>query len=261
MKRYVACLLLLVVIIVPGATVSFAESWQHDLQPYIWFPTSVEGTSTVDGDTIDLDLDAEDVLDLFNFALSVRYEAWKGDYGLIVDGMYIDLEGDYRIPAPAPPFAAGDTTNIKPDIDEVVIDLAGAYRFAEDNWYTDLIGGFRYTYLKQEIGLTLPAPAPAQNLGGSEDYIEPMFGLRLVRIPTERWKVVFRGDMSGFGIGNGSDLTWNTLFGAGYQPWEKASLKFGYRIYDIDYSTGSGADKFGFDARMQGPYLGASFYF
>jgi arylsulfatase len=39
------------------------------------------------------------------------------------------------------------------------------------------------------------------------------------------------------------------------QPWDRASLGLGYRVYSIDYSDGDGADEFGWDATLHGPYF------
>jgi opacity protein-like surface antigen len=262
MNRFVTFLLLLFVFIVQGSFALAEEpSWQHDVQPYIWFPVSVEGTSTVDGGAAELDLDASDMADMINYAFSLRYEAWKGNFGLIADGMYVDLEADIKESLPSPPFSPGSKLKVEPDIDQVVVDLAGAYRFDHGKLSTDLIGGLRYTYINQELDLSFPAPIPSQDLGGSKDYVEPMIGARLRWILTDKWRATLRGDMSGFGVGSGSDLTWNALAGATYKYSDKTSLKFGYRIYDIDYSNGSGSNEFGVDLKLHGIYLGGSFQF
>jgi len=49
--------------------------------------------------------------------------------------------------------------------------------------------------------------------------------------------------------------------GFDYRAWKNTSIKFGYRIYDIDYETGSGADTLGLDAQMMGPWLGVTMYY
>ena len=41
-----------------------------------------------------------------------------------------------------------------------------------------------------------------------------------------------------------------------FKPWKHVSLFGGYRALYQDYSTGSGNNKFAFDATMQGPILG-----
>jgi hypothetical protein len=63
-----------------------------------------------------------------------------------------------------------------------------------------------------------------------------------------------RGDIGGFGIG--SDITWNLVGMVDFKPWKHVGLFGGYRALYQDYSTGSGSNKFKFDATMHGPLLG-----
>ncbi len=78
---------------------------------------------------------------------------------------------------------------------------------------------------------------------------------------SETWTAAVRGDIGGFGIGEASDLTWNVLAGFDYRAWENTSIKFGYRIYDIDYEGGSGAEAIGLDVRIRGPWLAVTMHF
>jgi opacity protein-like surface antigen len=231
------------------------DEWTFYLLPYLWVPVSVDGDSTVDGGTVELDLDLSDVLDLLEFGISGRVEAWKGDFGFILDSWYVDLGLDVTTPGPG----------IDVDIQQGQIDLLLGYQAGrwpvgapdsetEAGWkphlFLDLMGGGRYVHLKQEITFS-----PGPDLGGDKDWIEPVIGARLVLEATERISFVARADASGFGVPEASDLTWNFLAGIGYHPWERASIGAGYRVYSIDYSDGDGADEFGFDATMHGPYL------
>jgi opacity protein-like surface antigen len=70
-----------------------------------------------------------------------------------------------------------------------------------------------------------------------------------------------RFDFGGFGIGEGSNLTWNLLAGIDYKLKENMSLKAGYRIFDLDYDSGSGNKKFGIDAQFRGPIFGIAIKF
>ncbi len=70
-----------------------------------------------------------------------------------------------------------------------------------------------------------------------------------------------RADVSGFDIGSGSDLTWNFYAVGRYVVSQRFSFAAGYRILDIDYSSGSGANEFGMDVQMHGPYLGGTLRF
>ncbi len=84
--------------------------WRYDITPYIFLPSSVTGDSTVAGQTVSLDLDTSDLLDLLDFAISGRFEAWKGDYGLILDLNYIKLGADGTVRGPGPLALNADIT-------------------------------------------------------------------------------------------------------------------------------------------------------
>lgn len=227
-----------------------SDDWTVRLMPYFWVPVSVEGDSTVDGGTVDLDLDLGDVLDLLEFGISGRGEAWKGKLGFIIDAWYVSLALDAS-PGPA----------VEVDIEQAQSDFLLGYQAgswpvgdsapnSQSKLIADVMGGLRYVYLKQTVKIS-----PGANLGGSEEWVEPVVGARLILETSSDFYWVTRGDVSGFGIGDGSSLTWNVLGGLGYQPWERASIGLGYRAYGIDYSEGSGANEFGLDATLHGPYL------
>jgi hypothetical protein len=66
--------------------------WRVDFSPYVFLPYSVDGDSTIAGQTVSFELDTSDILDLLSFALSGRLEVWKGDFGVILDGYYVNLD-------------------------------------------------------------------------------------------------------------------------------------------------------------------------
>jgi opacity protein-like surface antigen len=70
-----------------------------------------------------------------------------------------------------------------------------------------------------------------------------------------------RFDFGGFGIGEGSNLSWNLVAGIDYKLKKNMSLKAGYRILDLDYDSGSGNKKFGVDAQFRGPIFGLTILF
>jgi opacity protein-like surface antigen len=262
-----AAFLLVFMMVCPSAyaqdEVSGSDEWEFQVTPYFFAP-AVDGDSTVDGGTVELDLDFGDVLDDFDvFGLSGRFEAWKGDWGFIVDGMYVDLDGDFDFPLPI-------VNEVGVDIEQFNLDFAVSRRLAtmplrEDSdipWVSfEAIGGARYVDLKQEIRPKPALPVPAPKLGGSEDWVEPFVGGRITLALSEKWNLLARGDVGGFGIGSASDLTWNLLIGARYRFSQRASLVGGYRIFDIDYERGSGANEFAFDAQLDGPQIGVTIYF
>ena len=75
-----------------------------------------------------------------------------------------------------------------------------------------------------------------------------------------RWDA-FRLGFSGFGIGTASDLTTTFYSGVALALKEDLHLVFGYHAFDLDYSRGSGRDRFSQDLLMHGPVLGLTFDF
>ncbi len=115
--------------------------------------------------------------------------------------------------------------------------------------------------IKQEVDLFISPgvgliPARSGTAGGSHDYVELVIAGRLGVDIAEEWTFLLYGDVGGFGVGNGSELTWTFLAGFRWSPWKNTSIEFGYRLYDIDFKTGSGSDEFGLIVFQHGPQIG-----
>ena len=226
------------------------EEWKLRITPYFFAP-AIDFDATTSGTTVSLDMSFSDILENFDvFGLSVRTEAWKGEWGIVFDVYYVDLDGEF-----------GPTDNIDVDIKDASVDLLAAYRIETDSFkgqtlFFDIMSGLRYHYLKEEIKLGLPGPLPSVTLGGSENWIEPVIGGRVVWPFAKKWALAVYGDMGGFGIGSASDLTWSINTAIDFILSEKWSIDIGYRYYDMDYSKGSGRNEFGFDGTMDGVIIG-----
>mgnify|MGYP000200472997 CR=1 FL=1 len=75
-----------------------ASPWTWTIGAYAFVPLSVEGSSTVNGGTVNLDLGPSEIFDLLEFAISGRVEGWRetdaGDgsaFGVVFDGQYVNL--------------------------------------------------------------------------------------------------------------------------------------------------------------------------
>ena len=236
------------------------EGWVITVGPYLHLP-AVDGEATVAGTTAKLDLSFGDIFDNFDvFGLSGRVEAWKdGQWGIIFDAMYFDLQGDFKTPGPL-------ALDISVDLTQVQIDLGAGLRILDQQlgdegagWpqlRVDLLGGGRFQYLDEELTLGM-----ALTLGGSEGWVEPFVGGRAALQINDEFSIIVRGDAGGFGLGDASDLTWNFMAGVGYQLNDRMKLIAGYKVQGFDYSTGSGASQFGGDWTTQGLALAMRFTF
>ncbi|WP_372572617.1 outer membrane protein [Ruegeria jejuensis] len=234
--------------------------WRHGVAFYLFTPLRTTGTSTVAGQSADLDLDLGDVLDVLDFAAAGRYEAWRGDFGIILDANYVGIEQDTTLPGP---LGAG----VNVDVRQKWFGLLAAYRVADAvygvknlRYAVDIQGGLRYNSIRQEIDITTPGPGNPPVLGGDQDWIEPVLGVRGMWRLNPKWTGIASLELGGFGAG-GNDLQIGANVGFDYQPWEKTALTFGYRYFSIDYSDTLNSGDFAYDVDQHGPYFGLKYFF
>ena len=224
------------------------ENNEWSFTPYFWLP-SMDVNSTIAGQTVPLDLGFDEIWDTFDvFAISARGEYWWGQWGAVADGLWMDMKTDGQ----------GPGGNAEAQISDGIVDVMAAWRVnltesGPEAVSARLLAGLRYHYLRQEITL------PPQTLGGSEDWVELVIGGQLVAPLSPKWLATLRADVSGFGVGDASDITTSFMAAAGWRFADNWIAKLGYRLYYIDYSTGSGANEFGLEGDMHGPWLGVSY--
>jgi hypothetical protein len=237
------------------------EKWEFSFTPY-FNANSMDVDSTISGMKSAVDIDFSDLWDDFDvWGVAAVFEARKGKWGILINGNYADIEGDFK-------EVTATINELDVDIEEAIVDGALTYRLFEGplrkgcylHTAFDVLAGARYTYLKQEITPTFSSGF-SERLGKSKDWVEPLVGAKMFVRLTKRVSWVTMGNISGFGVGSASKKTWDFTTGFDFRLFENASLKLAYRIYDIDYSNGSGTEEFGMDGRLEGPWLGMSFYF
>ena len=136
-----------------------------------------------------------------------------------------------------------------------ILNLAGTYRIWDGRHTLDGVAGIRYTSLELDVNLrTLGA-----RLNGDQDWVDPIVGARYSYRMTDQWTLRLYGDIGGFGAG--SDFTWQGLGLIDFQPWKNVAIVAGYRGIGTDYESGSGADKFTYDAVVHGPLIGLDIRF
>jgi hypothetical protein len=228
------------------------DEWEIIIAPY-FFAMSADYTSTIDGRKADIDMTFKDIIDNMDvLGGALRVEAWKGDWGILFDAIYTDMEGDF-----------GPRDNLSTKTTDIMIDLLGAYRLLKQTFLdrpliVDIGAGLRYHYLKQEARFSLPGASPRIKAGGSYDWLEPVIGSRIKWKLTEKLGLLTGVDMGGFSIGSASKLTWSITTLLNYQFSRHWSVAGGYRYLNMDYSRGSGNSKFGFDGSLDGVMVGFS---
>ena len=255
-----------------GSNEEGSNEWQFTFAPYIWF-ASLDGKLGVRGRTADVDASFLDVLENSDSVIGfLGYaEVRKGKWGVFVDSIYADVGTDTATVGPL---------SVDTQMQAWFFQFGALYRIfgrspaevrgggPEDAWQklvVDAYLGGRYSYMDGEIDSRINlgfGPGLGRVVGRTEDWIDPIIGLRTVFSLTPKLKFNVKGDIGGFGVG--SHFAYQVqallgyhfpLFGIGSAVWA------GYRALYQNFDTGMGANQFVYDMTMHGPITGLSFHF
>lgn len=193
-----------------------------------------------------IDVSFSDLFDKLNAGAGLDFEAGKGPFSVLVFAQYMHFEADGQTPR-------GFDTDLKAQFG--LVDIALAYQLlnipcgSESRLYFDAMGGFRWTYLSQEIGVN-EGPFAGRDQNREQNWFDPYLGAR-VRFDINRHCNV--SVLANYGFpGVGADSTWSAYAQFEYRFDSKWSVILGYRALNYNY----GNDGFKFDITMQGPVIG-----
>ena len=223
-------------------------NWDFNLAPlYLWM-VDMEGTLGVGPVTSYPDVPFSDIFDNLESVFTVHFEGMhRSNWGFFFDYSYLDIGAS----GPGP---QGTTINI--DMASTIVEVGGLYRIKNGPHNFDMLGGVRYTKLEPDLTITPPGPLGGK-FGLTEDWYDPIVGVRYFYDFGNKWMLSARGDIGGFGVG--CDFTWNVAALVHFQPWKNVGFVAGYRVLDQDYESGSGASRFVYDMRLKGPVLALNF--
>lgn len=232
--------------------------WQFEFTPY-FFASGLSGKTTVKGVTADVDMGFDDILDNLDAGFMAMFEARKGRWSFLLDGVYFKLKKQ-EVRSATGPLGNTITSTLDATFTEQVYSLSVGYRVIDDRVKVDAIGAVRGTLLDSQMGLTVTTDPPilpdgSRSISGDRSWIDPVVGARILWPFAKKWTAVGYGDIGGFGIG--SDLTAQLLAGVNWQFSKVVSAKLGYRYLYQDYKQ----DDFAWDMTSNGFYLGAGFRF
>jgi hypothetical protein len=252
-----------------------ADRWTFAIRPYLWAP-SPNGKLKYDippgsGGGPEVDLTSY-ILENLQAVLMVSGEARKGDWAMIADFVYLDVEsqnsevtsvdfnpGGGRVTVPAG-VNLGTTTSLR----GWEWELAGSRTVARRSTSSiDLLAGVRYLDIKASTNWLLAAdvngPGPGLSFarsGGISERVMLWDGIVGVRgqvgIGRSRWSVPYYLDV---GAGS-SDVTLQAIAGIQYAAgWANLQVIYRYLFYDMS------GDRLLQNLSFSGPAIGANFRF
>jgi len=254
-----------------------ADKWTFALRPYLWAP-SINGTLKYDvppsgggGASVDL---SSYVLENLNMALMLSGEARKGNWSILTDVVYLDIESDeskvksvsFTGPGGRVEISAGADLGTKVKLTGFEWELAGAYTVARGgNSSLDVLAGFRYLGIELKTDWKLSGSITDNVSGGGGtfassgstsdrvDLWDGIIGIRgYVGLGDSKWAIPYYLD-----VGAGSSaLTWQGMAGIEYRySWGELQLLYRYLYYDLK------GDKLLQNVSLNGPAIGVNFRF
>ncbi len=236
----------------PQTSAGDGEGWEFSVTPYIW-TVSMRGTADVGDLDVPLDVGISDISDALDLGAFMHLEARHGQWGGLLDVGYMSAGLEDEPLYPVDPF--GSRADIETSV--VVLDALGSYRITlTDSDVFDFLAGVRWT--RSEVDVVVTGGPPDQGGTADDSWIDPLVGIRFSSRFSESWYSWVRMDVGGFGIG--SDFTWGTSLGLGYEFNDTVAANLGYKHIGIDWDDGSAMYK-GLTLVEHGLLLGVTFSF
>lgn len=226
-----------------------AESgWQFTLGLYGW-AAGLDGTIGAAGYTTDVGVSFSDILDTLDMTAMGAFELRNGPWMFQFEGLYLkNSDAVSGVDSAGTPFTAkltAETTRLEPVVGYRVVD--------NGTTKVDLLAGAVYYDISNKLVVT---SAGAVAGGKSQDnWLDPIIGARVHHHFAEKWSILARGDIGGFGVN--ADLVWQLSGLVGYDITDRVSAYAGYRHAAVDYRNGA----FVYDAAASGPILGMAISF
>lgn len=249
------------------------DDWHFTVNLGGWL-SSFQGDVTARGNTSQLEVTLDDVLDLLfhgkiDFTMDGRFEVSKGPWGLYGELEYVKLgdsgesQKDIEIPIFHPP---GFTIQGNADVMSVyavgeaalTYDVYASPRLVANmpEFIAEVLGGARYQYIRTKVKLELAGPQRNGSFEADESksWVDPFVGGRILWRPGVHWITSLETDFGGFGAA--SDFTFNIRAEAAYRINRWFFVNAGYRALYTDYESGSGDHGFDYNLWVHGPFFG-----
>ena len=238
--------------------------WSFRAIGYAYVP-DITGTARFPaGDSADIAISAQDLIDNTHAAGMAAFEAQKGRFGGFIDLIEMNVGDSIHdsptIGAGSLPLPPGITADAKLDVEATVLTVGASYRpVATEAATLDVFAGARQLDAKTTLHWAFSAPfgpfvgpAQASKASVSADGWDGIAGVKgdFAFGDERRWFVPFYADV---GAGD-ADLTWQAATGLGYR-FDRFELIATWRYLRYEFDANSRLK----DLDLEGPAIGVSY--
>lgn len=222
------------------------SDWEFYIAPYAW-GLGLDGDISHGPYHFNADASFSDLWSDLNWGGMGAFQAQKGKFGILVDGLYVDLSDDVSLTNLPLPFP------VNVDIDNKTSTglLAATFRVLDrPGGFVDLMAGYRYWSIETDVDISVPIADLDVSEGA--DWHDGQLGIRGHANLSSRFYI------EGMALtGTRSDRTTDLTAFAGFRINDCTAIMAGYRRISIDYRN----SLYRFDATLHGPAIGFSYKF
>jgi hypothetical protein len=217
------------------------------LEPYLFAP-SMSGTVGIGNlPNTFICVPAGKVLSYFKIGGMLYAEVHNDRFAFTSDVFYASLSQD----ASSKNGIVSGTADLK----QFWWELEGLYRL--NSWLEAGVGA-RINNITAGLSVVTNQGGSINKSGDkSNTWVDPLIVARLKKWVDNKWMFSLRADIGGFGIG--SQFAWQLQPDVFFRVSRLLQLGLGYRAISMDYSKGSGSDRFLYDLEEYGPQLRIGF--
>ena len=227
------------------------DQWSFLIEPYMLFPNMKGSVGLGVLPDAPIDANTNDIFGNLKMGFMLNLEASNDTWAVGSDFIYMNL-------------SRGVESGILIDSGDISAkqfawEIMGLRRITP--WLEVGLGGILNS-INAGVDLNLNAiggGTTPQSRSLTKTWFDPMIITRIRNRAGEKFIYQFRGEIGGFGIG--SDFAWQIQAYAGYRFSKLFHVTGGYRIISLDYTSGSGQDRFMYDVDTSGPVIRLGFNF
>jgi hypothetical protein len=222
-----------------------SSGWRHTLGIY-GMGAAIEGTAQIADLKAPIDVSISELFDALEMGGMAAYRGENDTWSIMGDVTYMGLGGK----------ATSQAGRLRADLDvDQLTVMATLGRRVSPT--TEVLFSLAYFDLSADVEVRRLDQSRKASTG--VDWIDPSIGLRYEAPLSEKWSLVARGDVGGFGIG--SDLLVHGALTLHRHQSDFFGWFVGYRVIAFDYEEGQGRNYKSFDQTEQGPGAGITFRF